>query len=314
MIGRRKKPHTELPLGLHLLIDIVIDVEAGRILLTEVDVMNDDLVLLADTKDAPSRLVHQSRRPPRRREDHAAHVLQIQTSPTTLYLHQHHGMLNPRKLMNVLQEYLWHEVLVTRHGLVQNGLHSTHVIIVCLLHQRLRLGNHISPLAVREAPVVHQHLADARQLLEMLLKHIHLVLKVAEDDKALGPRLLMQNLGHVVDLGGCRCPVGPPIGDARKPTLLGGDIDLGMDTDLTEAQQHRQKHEATGIVLLHQVHHVGRDTALDPPVEGGLLLCTELNTVVLHDRRLGEDVGQIHTKLIHGAAEGICLHPALQSL
>jgi hypothetical protein len=310
MICRIQKRHAELTLGLHLLVDIVVDVETRRVLLTEMNVVNDDLILLADTEHAPRSLVHQSGRPPRRREDHTAHMLQIQTGPTALHLYQHHGVLDTRKLVNVLQEHLWQKVL--SHSLVQNCLNSTDTVRVHLVGLPLRLGDHVGPLTVREPSVIHQDLADTGELLEVRLEDIHLVLEVAEDDKALGLGLLTQDFGHLVDFGGPSGPVGAPIGDAREATLLGGDVDLGMHADLTETQENRQERETTGVVLLHQVHHVGSNTALNAPVEGRLVLGTELDAVGLDDGLLGEDVGHLLAHQTHGATEGVLLHPALK--
>jgi hypothetical protein len=161
-------------------------------------------------------------------------MLEIDSSARTLNLGEHDDMTRSHKLLNYI-ETVKRELLCSRKRLLEDrvgvltvGSHTTHGIFGG--------DDEIRTLFGREAAVIEEDLSHAGLTTKTFGEDIHLILKVAEDDVAMGlVRLVIKDLD---DLFGF-CGIGDPIRTIIRfhLTALGVDVDLRVDTDLTETHE-----------------------------------------------------------------------------
>jgi hypothetical protein len=308
VVGCVKKMVAESPLHLHTRIHIIIDINTLSIFLLKSHMMNHDLILLTETEHATRRLVHESGSPPRGCEDDTVEMLEIDPRARTLDLGEHDDMTRSHKLLNdaetVKRELLCSRkrLLEDRVGILTVGGYTTHGIFGG--------DDEIRTLFGREATVIEEDLSHAGLAPKTLGEDIHLILEVAEDDVAVGlVRLVIENLD---DLFGF-CGIGDPIRAIIRfhLTALGVDVDLRVDTDLTETHEELEDHDHIRTVLFHDTSDLIVDTALNPAIEVCLILSGERETMIVDDRILGEEIGEHITELRGRSAHGIGVHPVL---
>ena len=268
-----EEPRTEVALLFRSRQHLLVNIHRGLLLQNEM--VDLDLLSLADADSATDGLVHQSGRPPRAHEDDAVTVLEIETHATRLQLDEEHLLLRPDEhLLRGLQGLL------------------------------LFLQTHTA--------VIERDLADEGALRhEIILEHLHLLVEVAEDEPAVGLRgLALDELLQPDKLGArlvpVRAAVCPPLPLARP------DVHLRMDGNLAKAHDEA---EDFGLAALFVLEHAEAplDDALDAPVELCLLCGLKVEDVIDLFRLVRQTAHDI-TQVGHLATENTLLNKGVELL
>ena len=147
------------------------------------------------------------------------------------------------------------------------------------------------------APVVHLDAIHRRDLLQEALKHLHLVVELAEDDPARRGRGRLHLAAQGVEFGRGADPVVARIVDPLA--LARVDIDLRMQGDLAEAHYQREEH---GRLVALEGAPAPHHNALNASVELGLVLRVKVQKL-LDDRGRAGELLEHRAHLGHGAVE-----------
>jgi len=272
-IGRFEDLPTEVTLCHRLLKHIGVNVQG--LLLVQAQTVHRHNLLLTNPDSTTHCLVHERLGPPRTREDNLVKVLQVETRATRLQLDKKHLLLS--------------------------------------LHKRkLRTLEHVLLLRRREPTVILLNELHSGLGPEHVLQHVHLVVKVAEDNPLMASLRLAHQLLQHVELGRRPLPIRPGI-QTLQGGLSRGNVHLRMQRQLPQA--HEELELLKRLTLPTTVGLQGLPPPADDTchtlVELALFLRVEVHrdSLVLRSRRgIGDRVAQ----LLHRASHHILLQKGRQ--
>lgn len=164
-------------------------------------------LLLADTDNATHRLIHHSSRPPRRREDAAVHVLEIEARARAVNLREKNDVA-------LLADHRINDLVDDVHGDVLRQVRLARLKLLAL-HRALRLLNDVLALICRHIALLNEDVLNRIVLAENLLENLNLICKIAEDHEATLLLFLAEDLADLVRLRAVNPPVRAAIGIAH---------------------------------------------------------------------------------------------------